>query len=48
MRATPSGLSPYAIVRAELAKVLNAEATREEERCASAPCLCGYTQAKGS
>jgi hypothetical protein len=33
---------------AEPARVLDAEATRGEERCASAPCLRGYTWAKGS
>jgi hypothetical protein len=48
MRATPSELSPYATVQAELAKVLGAVATHDEERCASASCLRGYTQAKGS
>jgi hypothetical protein len=25
--------------------VLDAEVTHDEERCASAPCLCGYTRA---
>jgi hypothetical protein len=48
MRATSSGLCPYAIVRAELARVLDAEATRGEERCASTPCLRDYMWVKGS
>jgi hypothetical protein len=46
VRATPSGLCPYATVQAELARVLDAEATCDEERCASSPCLRGYTWAK--
>jgi hypothetical protein len=48
VRAMPSGLCLYVAVRAELARVLDAEATRGEERCTSAPCLCGYTRAKAA
>jgi hypothetical protein len=44
----PSGLSPYAAVRAELARVLDAEVTHDEERCASAPCLRGYMRVKAA
>jgi hypothetical protein len=43
-----SGLCLYAVVRAELARVLDAEATHGEERCASALCLCGYMGAKAA